>query len=616
LIIIYCIIYALYSPQFIKHAIWVLVITMGFIALLGVYQVLTNTHAQTFFDLSRFQVQQVVDGVTESRLSGPINRPNFWGQMLAATMPLVVYLFLLEKRIVVKSLLVWVMFSLIFSIFYTYSRGALLALIVTQLFIVIERKVNFDIVFVIVLGVMLAWSILSPTQLERFSSILLLTDENAGAQQDSSFRGRNAELRAGLLMFSDSPLMGVGVSNYEANYLDYADRIGLETRNENRQPHSLYVEQLAETGLLGTIPFLSFFAILYLEMQRLRRKLKERGWSEEYMLVTALQMSVLSYLISSLFLHGEFIRLLWGLVALCIAAVYRYNTALKSDSNHLMSEQSSAAPLYRGRAGDNMALDANAPSEKDIARKATRAMVWNYLSFVLGKVLLFISISILARLLSPREVGIVALATVAINYFTVLQDLGLGAALIQRRDRIEEAADTVFAMNLICSVIITAGIFFSAPFVADYFDEPTVSPVLRWLGLTFIINAFGSIHTVLLKRELNFHKKIIPDLGQSLIKGIVSIGLALSGAGVWSLVYGQIAGSMAFVILAWIVNPWRPRFRLNLKLLRPPLSYGLSVLVGDSLSAAIDNLDYVIVRRVSARPHSVSILMPTVCRVS
>jgi O-antigen/teichoic acid export membrane protein len=245
-----------------------------------------------------------------------------------------------------------------------------------------------------------------------------------------------------------------------------------------------------------------------------------------------------------------------------------------------------------------MVSDPHSSLDSQMVRKATHAVAWNYASFFLGKVLLFISIAVLARLLTPDEVGVVALAMVAINYFAVVQDLGLGAALIQRRDSIEEAADTVFTLNLICAVLITVLVFLTAPFVAQYFDEEIITPVLRWLGLTFIIHAFGSIHTVLLRRELDFRKKIIPDLGQSIVKGIVSISLALSGAGVWSLVYGQLVGSTAFVVLAWIVNPWRPRLRLNTPLLRPMLRYGLSVLVGDSLSTAIDNLDYVIVGRM------------------
>ena len=339
LIIIYCIVYALYNPIFLKRAIWVLVITIAFLSFLGTYQVLTSNHSQTFFDLSRFQVQLVVDGITEARLSGPINRPNFWGQILAATMPLVIYLFLLEKRVIVKSLLVATMFSIIFSIFYTYSRGAVVALVATQILIVVERKVSLDIVFVIVIVLLISSSILSPAQLERFGSILLLTDENAGIQQDESFRGRTAELQAGLLMFRDSPFVGVGPSNYEANYLDYAERIGLETRNEERQAHSLYVEVFAETGVIGAIPFTVFFVMLHLEMRRLRQRLKEKDWHEAYMVVTALQMAVLSYLISSLFMHGAFIRLLWGIVALCIAAIYLFTAALKNDSDLIPSDQ-------------------------------------------------------------------------------------------------------------------------------------------------------------------------------------------------------------------------------------------------------------------------------------
>jgi O-antigen/teichoic acid export membrane protein len=242
----------------------------------------------------------------------------------------------------------------------------------------------------------------------------------------------------------------------------------------------------------------------------------------------------------------------------------------------------------------NTAPDSNI----NIARKATSAIIWNYLSFFLGKVLVFITIAILARLLTPKEVGIVALAMIAINYFTVVQDLGLGAALIQRTDRVEEAAHTVFTLNLIFGAFVTAVVFLLAPLLASYFREDMVTPILRWLGLSFIINAFGVTHTIRLRRQLDFRSKIIPDLGRSIAKGVFSISLALGGYGVWSLVYGQLVGTIVFVFLAWWVVPWRPKLQIHMDIARPMLRYGFSVLIGDSISDAIDNLDYFIVGRV------------------
>lgn len=239
----------------------------------------------------------------------------------------------------------------------------------------------------------------------------------------------------------------------------------------------------------------------------------------------------------------------------------------------------------------------DAPSG-NLGSKATRALGWNYFAFIIGKVLVFVTIAILARVLTPEEIGIVALAMVAINYFTVIQNLGLGAAVIQYPGDIEDIADTVFTVNLLFGCLASIALFFLAPVVAGYFNEPLITPILQWLGLTFIFDSLGRIHTILLQRELDFRKKMIPDLAQSLVKGISSIGLALTGFGLWSLVIGQLLGFVAFVIFAWWVVQWLPRLTIDIKVLKPILRYGISVLAGDTLSASIDNLDYFIIGRV------------------
>lgn len=242
--------------------------------------------------------------------------------------------------------------------------------------------------------------------------------------------------------------------------------------------------------------------------------------------------------------------------------------------------------------------DTGVMAGQQVARKTARGIFWNYLSFGLGKGLIFLTLMILARLLTPEEFGLVALATLAISYLSVLKDFGLGAALIQRRQDIEEAANTVFTMNLIVGGLLTLATVAVAPAVAAYFDEPLVTPVLRWLGLTFALNAIGAVHIVRLQRELEFGRKLIPDLGRSAVKGLVSVGLALSGYGVWSLVIGQLAGVLTAVILAWVVFPWRPRLRIKLGLARRLLKFGLSLMGLDGIHAVESNFDYLIVGRL------------------
>jgi O-antigen/teichoic acid export membrane protein len=244
-----------------------------------------------------------------------------------------------------------------------------------------------------------------------------------------------------------------------------------------------------------------------------------------------------------------------------------------------------------------MTTEASTSSAQNLARKSVYSIFWNYASFGVGKLLVFVTTAVLARLLTPDDFGLVAFATLAVSYLSILKDLGLGVALIQRRQNVEDAANTVFTLNLLLGLGLTVVGIIIAPFVAIFFREPSVTPILRWLSCTFVLNALGSVHIVRLQRELAFHRKLVPDLGSSVLKGVVSIGLALSGYGVWSLVIGQLAGVIAGVILAWIVFPWRPRLSINSGLAAGLLSYGLSVVGINGLAIATDNLDYLIIGR-------------------
>jgi PST family polysaccharide transporter len=227
-----------------------------------------------------------------------------------------------------------------------------------------------------------------------------------------------------------------------------------------------------------------------------------------------------------------------------------------------------------------------------------RGVGWNYLSFGLGKLLVFITTAILARLLTQEDFGIVGFATVAVSYLSILKDMGLGAALIQRREDVGEASNTVFTLNLVVGLALTVLAMLIAPIVADFFREPLVVPILRWLGLTFIINALGSVHTIRLQRELDFRRKLVPDLGRAITKGVVSIAFAVAGSGVWALVYGQLAGVAASVVLAWIVFPWRPELSVDREMAGSLLKFGIAVIGIDALAIVNDNVDYLLVGRI------------------
>jgi O-antigen/teichoic acid export membrane protein len=246
-------------------------------------------------------------------------------------------------------------------------------------------------------------------------------------------------------------------------------------------------------------------------------------------------------------------------------------------------------------------MDSHVPEEFDgqeIAQKTAWGFIWNFSAYFLGKIVVLITTSILARLLAKNDFGLIAVALVAINYLSVLKDLGLGVALIQRRENVAQAANTVFTINVLLGLFLSALIIPLAPFVATYFRDPQVIPVLRWMGISFIINALGSVHTNWLVRDLDYRRKIVPELGGALIKGAISIGMAYLGYGVWTLVFGQIAGALASVILVWIVLPWRPRLALDTNVAGSLMKFGASVTLIDIITQITDNLDYIIVGRL------------------
>lgn len=233
-----------------------------------------------------------------------------------------------------------------------------------------------------------------------------------------------------------------------------------------------------------------------------------------------------------------------------------------------------------------------------MVRKVASGVVWNLLAFGFGKLTLLLVTSILARLLTQDEVGVVGAAVVAINYLTIIKDLGFGAALIQKRGDVNEAANTVFTINIILGFLLSLLVIPLAPYVGNYYNEPQVTSVLRWLGISFAINAFGAVHVVWLLRDLDYHRKALPEMGNSLVKAVVSIGMALAGFGVWSLVFGQIAGAAASVILVWILLPWRPRLSIDRGIATSLFKFSSSIVGSDILTVFIDNVDYLIVGRV------------------
>lgn len=322
LIIIYSFIFALRHPDTWRQAAWAAILVTAFLCTLGAYQVITGDYDQVFYGLANV-TSDVGEDSTTYRLSGPIADPNIWGQVVIAVVPLVVYRIIYEKTALKKIFSAILLGILLYEILNTYSRGAYIALGILFLLIMIEQRVRPAYWFSAAAVAMIVFSFLPASYVGRFQTLTLLSPSTEnGIYQEGSFRGRSSKMLTGLIMFADNPILGVGAGNYPNNYQKYTVEVGLERGTDEQEAHSLYIEILSETGIIGSATFLIFSILLLIGLYRLRRSIlplmKFQNWVPW---VSAIQLSVVGYLITSTFLHGGFIRYFWVFIALALSAI-------------------------------------------------------------------------------------------------------------------------------------------------------------------------------------------------------------------------------------------------------------------------------------------------------
>lgn len=234
--------------------------------------------------------------------------------------------------------------------------------------------------------------------------------------------------------------------------------------------------------------------------------------------------------------------------------------------------------------------------EIDISKTAIRGTAWRYVAMFTGKLMVFISTVVLARLLTKDDFGLVAYAVTIITFLEGVSDLGVAAAVIyfpEDKTRIS----TAFWINQITAALFFCLTWFLAPMIAEYFRDERVISVTRTLALTFPFLALGYTHESVLLKKLSFKQGFIPSFLKSLTKGLASIGLAFAGFGAWSLIWGQLAGTLISSITYWIVSPWRPSFIFNIGMAFELIKYGTSFITGELIAIVLLNLDYLLVGR-------------------
>jgi O-antigen ligase len=309
------------DEQSFKTVLWALILSAALVAGLSWYHTFTGDTDNTFFGLAKSGVHQIVGAMDDLRVTGPLDDPNFYAQILLMIFPIAAYRMLTGTTQAGRLIGALCTVLIVGAAIFTYSRGGFLALVVVSGLLVLDRKYN--LLRVAALGAVLIILLLPILPQGYVDRVLTLGDAlpvNAGLQTEASFRGRTSEMIIATQMFAENPILGVGKRNYQALYVEYSSMLGLDPRLEDRQAHSLYLELAAEMGMLGILSFGAILLALFRSTARARRQFRELDRPDLSAWTASLQLGIVSYLITSIFLHADYARYMWIMFALAASA--------------------------------------------------------------------------------------------------------------------------------------------------------------------------------------------------------------------------------------------------------------------------------------------------------
>ncbi|MCK8786151.1 lipopolysaccharide biosynthesis protein [Roseomonas sp. NAR14] len=217
------------------------------------------------------------------------------------------------------------------------------------------------------------------------------------------------------------------------------------------------------------------------------------------------------------------------------------------------------------------------------AQGALGGVVWSTLSAVSSIALGFGVFVLLARLLSPAAFGLVAVAGMFAEIAGTLARAGIAEAIVQRETLEDEAADTAFWLCALSGAVMSALFYLAAPWLALPFGMPELVPLLQVLSVSFVISGLSAAHEARITRGLGFRSLTLRNIAANIASGIVAVGMALTGWGVWALIAQRLVGTLVSAVLVWVALPWMPRLRFSLPIARQMLAFGTRML-GSSLA--------------------------------
>lgn len=230
--------------------------------------------------------------------------------------------------------------------------------------------------------------------------------------------------------------------------------------------------------------------------------------------------------------------------------------------------------------GKNVSLHTNI---KIAMSNTAKGVVWSGIERLSVQGISFLLSIIIARFVTPNEYGLIAMLAIFMAISQSFIDSGFGNALIQKKDRNDSDFSTVFYFNVAIAVLLYGVLYFCAPLIAKFYNQPELLLITRYVGLNLIFISVSTVPRTRLNIELNFKLQAKVFSGTVIISGIVGIVMAYKGHGVWALVVQGLLNNLLSTIFIWIVAKWRPILDFSIDSFKRLFSFGSKLLISGLL---------------------------------
>ena len=236
--------------------------------------------------------------------------------------------------------------------------------------------------------------------------------------------------------------------------------------------------------------------------------------------------------------------------------------------------------------------------QDNLKQKVSKGLLWNTIHNLSMKGIQFLLMLFMARLLSPDDYGTVGLLAIFIQLSNTFAESGFSLALVRKQDRTQVDLSTAFYFNIVVGIICYFIVFCIAPWVADFYNKPILTSLLRVLALTIPISSLSTVLVAMMNYNMQFKKQAMISITHTLVSGVLGLAMAFMGYGVWALVGQSLIATCLGTVLCWLLNRWHPSWIYSWKSFREMFGFSSKLLLTRIIDTIYGNVYSIVIGKV------------------